>query len=398
MRAQNLDDHKIASLLAAAKWGLPGSTVAEKVEELLLSSWTTEKKSADDVFKLLQLKNEGETLFKDPSFSRWVSYVRSIDEKNADTHMYTILRTAYGDDELAPMLVGAKKSGMGDEISSVIAGKIEAIQLEKWLSDGKTAVDVFKLLKIENAVENAVWNPRTRMWVDYVTELDSKNADDVIFTVLKSYYSDEKIGEMIQFGWYSNADIAERLANTAIAKWRQDGKTADNVFDFLLKDHHRYIFETRDIHTWVSYVTKMDKESPYKTMFEVLQKRFDEKQLGDMLYKAEKVGGTRDIAVKLELELWLSQKKSATGVFTHLNLASAENELFTRSSLPVWISYVTKLAKMDEEMAYEEMLSVLTTIFSNKRLERMQTVPTVIDGSEKLAAKLNALLFNLAKS
>lgn len=97
------------------------------------------------------------------------------------------------DDKLADMLMLYKKK----EISSVIAGKIEAIQLEKWLSDGKTAVDVFKLLKIENAVENAVWNPRTRMWVDYVTELDSKNADDVIFTVLKSYYSDEKIGEMI---------------------------------------------------------------------------------------------------------------------------------------------------------------------------------------------------------
>lgn len=83
------------------------------------------EKSADDVFKLLQLKNEGETLFKDPSFSRWVSYVRSIDEKNADTHMYTILRTAYGDDELAPMLVGAKKSGMGD-----VAKRVEAVQEE----------------------------------------------------------------------------------------------------------------------------------------------------------------------------------------------------------------------------------------------------------------------------
>lgn len=57
MRAQNFDDHTLASLIAAVKWELEATetsstnVIGKVLEQALMQSLTFTEKSADDVFK-----------------------------------------------------------------------------------------------------------------------------------------------------------------------------------------------------------------------------------------------------------------------------------------------------------------------------------------------------------
>lgn len=68
----------------------------------------------------------------------------------------------------------------------------------------------------------------------------------------------------------------------------------------MLKRHGKYLIELDDLDTWVSYVNKLDKESPYKTMIAVLQKQFDEKQFVGMLLRRKMLVSWRRRGVAVE--------------------------------------------------------------------------------------------------
>ncbi|KAE9064040.1 hypothetical protein PF010_g28769 [Phytophthora fragariae] len=137
-------------------------------------------------------------------------------------------------------------------------------------------------------------------------KLDPHKSDDVILSVLKPHYSDEKLAQMLSLGYGHNDEIAAKLTKAALKKWLGERKSADDVFDFVLKQYRESVFEMRDLNTWVSYVMMLDKVDPYKTMLTVLQNRFDAAALRTMLDNAETVGSTKVLAQKLN-ELRLSQ-------------------------------------------------------------------------------------------
>ncbi|KAE8984565.1 hypothetical protein PR002_g22906 [Phytophthora rubi] len=439
MRARNSDDI-VATYIWSAKRDVLGSTIDKKVEDVLLDSWMPQ--SADEVFKLLKLNTGGSNLFNYPRLSSWVSYVTKLEGKQADEQMYTVLRAAYGDDELATILAASKQFALGDvakrleEVqhkvgliegktaqrfftnlklntqgdklfespalhswvdyvtklspknadelmlstlkagykddlvlsaddvfkllkldddvdnlltnpllsnwvayveklnknsytmllgklktskltatddklvemimyakkdasTSVIAGKLEAAQLEKWLSEKQTAADVFKLLKLDEEGVYLLWKQRVRAWVAYVTKLDPHKSDDIILSVLKPHYSDEQLAQMLSLGLGHNDEIAAQWTKAVLKKWLSENKSAGDVFDFVLKRHRVHVLATRDLDTWVSYVTMLDKVDPYKTMSSVLKRRFGTETVSNMLDNAETVGSTKVLAEKL---------------------------------------------------------------------------------------------------
>ncbi|KAE9102218.1 hypothetical protein PF005_g14376 [Phytophthora fragariae] len=112
---------------------------------------------------------------------------------------------------------------------------------------------------------------------------------------------------MLSFGQSHNDEIAAIWTKAALKKWLGEEKSAGDVFDFVLKRHREYFLETPDLNTWVSYVMMLDKGDPYKTMFMVLQKRFDTATLDRMLDNPETIARMRVLAQKLQKELRLSQ-------------------------------------------------------------------------------------------
>ncbi|KAE8951967.1 hypothetical protein PF010_g32987 [Phytophthora fragariae] len=77
-------------MLVAAKEAPTTRNLAAQLEEVQLANWLTSKKTADDVFKLLKLDDEGAKLFDTPVFSTWVSYASKLDEKNPDELMFSV--------------------------------------------------------------------------------------------------------------------------------------------------------------------------------------------------------------------------------------------------------------------------------------------------------------------
>ncbi|KAE8965875.1 hypothetical protein PF010_g28744 [Phytophthora fragariae] len=185
MRARDSDDI-VATYIWSAKRDVLGSTIAQKVEDVLLDSWMPQ--SADEVFKLLKLNTGGSNLFNYPRLSSWVSYVTKLEGKQADEQMYTVLRAAYGDDELATILAASKQFALGD-----VAKRLEEVQHKVGLIEGKTAQRFFTNLKLNTQGDKLFESPALHSWVDYVTKLSPKNADELMLSTLKAGYKDDLV-------------------------------------------------------------------------------------------------------------------------------------------------------------------------------------------------------------
>ncbi|KAJ8550461.1 hypothetical protein ON010_g10609 [Phytophthora cinnamomi] len=148
----------VAISLGSAEVG--GKMIVQKVEDQLLDSWVPQ--SADEVFKRLKLDTAGNYVFKYPRLSTWILYVTKEEGKQADEKMYTVLRGAYGDDELAVMLAGSKKYLAGD-----VAKRLEEIQQTVFLSEGKNAKAMFATLKLNTHGNQLFESPGFSTWTSY---------------------------------------------------------------------------------------------------------------------------------------------------------------------------------------------------------------------------------------
>ncbi|KAE9170483.1 hypothetical protein PF004_g27860, partial [Phytophthora fragariae] len=231
MRAR-YSDEIIASLIVSAKRDVLESTIAQKLEDVLLDSWMPQ--SADAIFKLLKLDSRGRDLFHSPRLSTWASYVTRMEGKQADEQMYKVLRATYGDDELAMMLAASKQSALGD-----VAKRLEGVQHKVGLNEGKTAKRFFTTLKLNTQGDKLFESPAFYSWVDYVTKLSPKNADELMLSTLKTSYKDDVIlAKMFLAAKESSFTkaIAEKLEQAQMADWLRNEKSADDVFKLLKLD------------------------------------------------------------------------------------------------------------------------------------------------------------------
>ncbi|KAE9109476.1 hypothetical protein PF010_g11528 [Phytophthora fragariae] len=311
MRARNSDDI-VATYIWSAKRDVLGSTIAQKVEDVLLDSWMPQ--SADEVFKLLKLNTGGSNLFNYPRLSSWVSYVTKIERKQADEQMYTVLKAAYGDDELATILAASKQSALGD-----VAKRLEEVQHK----------------------------PALHSWVDYVTTLSPKNADELMLSALKTSYKDDFVlAKMFVAAKESSSTkaIAGKLEQAQMKDWLRNEKSADEVFKLLKLDADVDNLLTNPLlSNWVSYVEKLN-EDPYTMLLGKLKtskRTATDDKLVEMIMRAKTETSTSSIAGKLEaaqLEKWLNEKQTAVGVFKLLKLGDEGIFLLYRWNARAWVT------------------------------------------------------------
>ncbi|EGZ07895.1 hypothetical protein PHYSODRAFT_306053 [Phytophthora sojae] len=232
-----------------------------------------------------------------------------------------------------------------------IAGKLEAALLDKWLKEGRTAADAFKLLNLDGG-------------------------DTFLLSV--------------------SEDMPATFEKAVLNNWLSEKKSADDVFNFVLERFDEQIFETPDLNTWVSYVAKLDKENPYKTMWLTLQKHYNEAKLRSMVYKVEGSSRTEELARRLIEQMWLSDAITAEDMFIRLKLSLFPARLFEGPEITWWASYVTKL---DPKNADEVMFSVLQSFYPSKRkLATLLKKAKRVDETKDIATRLEKqLLLSKAK-
>lgn len=192
---------------------------------------------------------------KNPAFSTWDSYVKML--KKPNEAMMSVLKTRYGDEALVNMIVVAKQNYH----TEAVATKLEGVRLDTWLSNGQTADDIFKLLRLskegDDVFESAMWST----WVSYVIQLNKENPDESMFLVLKTHYGDKGLANLIVKAENSatTKTIAAKLQEEV---WRSQAKTGDDVFNLLnLNKKGDSLFASPELSTWISYVTKRNKRN-----------------------------------------------------------------------------------------------------------------------------------------
>lgn len=139
-------------LIEVAKKVTSTETLALRLQGEQLQYWAALGKSPDEVFNLFTLGAAGERLFSKPEFAAWVKYVDDFNVKNPTKTTSTIPTLLYHhtDGTLAELIALAKKS----DATNSIATKVGNAQMNAWLSSGKSADDVFMLLKLYKAEDD----------------------------------------------------------------------------------------------------------------------------------------------------------------------------------------------------------------------------------------------------
>ncbi|KAE9085099.1 hypothetical protein PF005_g21107 [Phytophthora fragariae] len=246
------------------------------------------------------------------------------------------------------MLVMAKE----DNTTASIGMKLEDTQFNRWLSQGENAESVFKLLNLNKDGDKIFDSLMFSTWASYVTKLDRKNSYEAMFSVLKTRYGDEVLTGLLiasRKNRPTNYHVT-RLEGVLLKTWASDGKTADEVFKLLRlnKDGDR-VFKSLMLSSWVSYVTKLEDKNPDKLMLSVLKTSYNDEILTNMLVAAQKVPRTKTFAASLQEQLWISQGKTADDIFQLLKLDQEGKNLLNSGEFSTWVSYVTKLNKLDEK-------------------------------------------------
>ncbi|KAL4166518.1 hypothetical protein KRP22_013776 [Phytophthora ramorum] len=383
-------DEALAALLVTAKQNYQSRTVATQLENGLLQNWKSAGKTGDDVFELLKLSDKGEKLFETPLAPIWMSYVTWLNKENPGEVIFSSLKKLYSDEVLAKMIVGAKNSAN----VGATANKLEYLQLNRWLSEGKTIDDIFKLFKLNKEGEKLLQSPMLRTWISYV-DLQGKNPYDLLLVKLSAHYDEAGLAKMLVAAKEDGKThfIARKLEEVQFKNWQSDGKSADNVYNLLkLNLDGDDILKNPMLTTWISYTTKLD-ENPYELLLANLLKHYDDATLTKMFVAAKRSSATGFTGTKLgevQLKNWLSSGKTADDVFKLLQLNKDGDTILASSIWSVWSSYLTKL---DKENADELMFVVLKKHYGDEGVAKIVTVANKGVSTKDVGRKLEEELW-----
>ncbi|OWZ09199.1 RxLR effector protein, partial [Phytophthora megakarya] len=203
-------------------------------------------------------------------------------------------------------------------------------EIDNWLSKKAPTDDVFKLLKLDQAADDLLANPKLSTWIDYMKRFNEKNPTKTsVIATLTAHYGDDGVAKIIELSKQvkATAPLARRLQNELIHRWLGAGKSPDDVFTLLTLDKAGSdLFKQPQVVTWAKYLDKFNQENQASktTLFSFLKLRYkDETMLVQMLVAAEKVSTTKSIAERVQAEQtrqWLWMEKKPADVFKLLKL------------------------------------------------------------------------------
>jgi uncharacterized protein with PhoU and TrkA domain len=197
-------------------------TLAKKVQLGLLDV-DVKGKSANVAFSMLKLDKAGDNLLSNPQFKAWVSYVASINAKHPKTAVVSTLVGRYGDEAVAKMLDAAKKV----EGTSEMATKLQAAQMREWLRSGKSADDVFELLKLDDGLETLLTNPSLNILASYVNRFNQQNPgkETTLVGTMMLSYGDEAVARMLEAAKKvpSTEKLATEMQVAQFNQWIREG-------------------------------------------------------------------------------------------------------------------------------------------------------------------------------
>ncbi|KAF4138878.1 hypothetical protein GN958_ATG11835 [Phytophthora infestans] len=153
-------DDAVATVLVSAQRTKKSESKFQTILQLRnaqLSGWLKDDESVDDVFRLLKLHTDGYSALGSPKLEALDYYMKMFNrEKSGQETLLQVLTNGFdGEHNLAKLLIRAKK----DPRTSELANAMENALLNKWLSSKSRPVDVLKMLKLNEYMDEALLDP-----------------------------------------------------------------------------------------------------------------------------------------------------------------------------------------------------------------------------------------------
>jgi hypothetical protein len=269
-------------------------------------------------------------------------------------------------------------------------------QLQKWLNKQKSADDVFKSLKLTNAGDKLLQNPKFVVWLDYVEALGKISADKgaAAIPALAARYGNKELSQMIIAAKAvpSTESVATRLQTQLVRSWFAKRKPQGDVFKWLLLDEAGAgLLESKQFSLWLNYVTKSVPEtSRSKAILTTLTNSYGDARLAELLISAKAVSSTAATAKTMQnwqVQRWADSKKPASDVFKWLMLDKAGEKVLESPEFLRWYKYVDNAF----ENGPEEAILVLIHRYRDD-LSRVLIQAKTVPGTKKLAHTLQVEL------
>ncbi|ETI39542.1 hypothetical protein F443_14879 [Phytophthora nicotianae P1569] len=205
------------------------------------------------------------------------------------------------------------------KLRGIIGSIVEKTQLQHWLSLRTSADDVFTKMKLTPVKGNLLANPKIKVWIKYVDELNKKKpkAERVsAASVLAFRYGDEKVSTMLNAALQDQTTTI-KLQSQRLEDWMRLGWHATfDKNDILLNPVFSF---------WLKYVDKFNVRYPMQgsTRMEELSLALGNRVMSKVLEAGRKDGRTKAISAKLESQLlmeWGAKGFTPDDVFGMLGL------------------------------------------------------------------------------
>ncbi|GMF59609.1 unnamed protein product [Phytophthora fragariaefolia] len=352
--------------------GLVASSIFEKAKAAVLptvsaeklASWLSKEKSIDDVFTRLQLTSAGDKLFDKPQFFSWLNYADDLTSKTGKEVSTIATLTAHYGDEVLAKLVGAAKQVKSTEGA---ATRLQASQAHSWLDAGKSADDVFTLLKLDKAGDDILASPVFDTWNTYLKVFNKKNSNSQtsLLATLTTHYGDDAIAQIIQTAKKVGATRSEAVAleTAQVQRWVTSEKSPDDVFLLLKLDKAGDdVLSSAQFASWSS-----------------------------MIEAALKVKASSRFAKQLEAEQfqrWMASKKSTHDALLLLKLDKSDNILID-PQLDVLTKYIKAVNKENPDKP-TSLVATFTAHYGDEGLAKMLDAAKKAEATKSIATNLEA--------
>ncbi|POM71666.1 Avirulence protein (Avh) [Phytophthora palmivora] len=199
-----------------------------RVEQNIL--WKRSKKSADDVFVLLQLNKVGDDMFVSPQLNSWYNYVTWLEKEKANGVMASVLSTHYSDETLQKMFREAKPRFK--RMRFVTLWLENAVEMNRPVS-ALSPEEYFIRLKLYTGVDKLLTNPNLIPWITFLAEYNAKNPGKgtTMIKIFTKFYGDRQVAVM-----FEAAKKVQKTKKTAtlfqrgqFQQWLRDNKDPDMI-------------------------------------------------------------------------------------------------------------------------------------------------------------------------
>ncbi|KAG1689149.1 hypothetical protein DVH05_002787 [Phytophthora capsici] len=275
--------------------------------------WLWRKQSVENVFHSLKLDSGLDKILDNPKLQTWATYVELVNKRNPDSKvtMAEILIKTYKDLPVAVMLQSTRSSPK-------LARRLRVEQIQGWKSKGKSADEVFTLLKLDKVGLDLFVSPQLNTWYNYVNVIENDKAKAVMASVLLAHYGEVGLSKIFR---EANPRVRRmrfvRLwLETAVAKNNPKRVlTPEEYFRVLKLDAGiDQLLTNPNLVTWITFLGHFNAKNPGKgtTMIKTFTKVYRDEPLATMLEAAKKMPKTKKVATQFQegqFKQWTRDKK-----------------------------------------------------------------------------------------